>query len=90
MNRGRIIVIEGADASGKTSLGDRIHRVLGSAHRIHLRVHKRLPTWQYAAIRRAARFSCKGEHTILDRPLAKLKRNITTYSCLGRGSNIHF
>ena len=67
MNRGRIIVIEGADASGKTSLGDRIHRVLGSAHRIHLRVHKRLPTWQYSAIRRAARFSCKGDHTILDR-----------------------
>ncbi len=67
MSRGRIIVIEGADASGKTTLGDRLSKVLGKAHRIHLRVHKRLPMWQYAAIRRAIRFSERGEHTIIDR-----------------------
>jgi thymidylate kinase len=61
-----IILFEGADSSGKTTLARYFVKKHG-AHYIHGRVHKDAWKWHNAAIRRALRFRERGELTVIDR-----------------------
>lgn len=63
---GGILLFEGADSSGKTSLARYFVEKYG-AHYIHGRVHKDAWKWHNAAIRRALRFKEHGEFTVIDR-----------------------
>lgn len=65
MPRG-IILLEGADASGKTSLAQ-VFREQHAAHYIHGSLYRDPLKWHRAAIRRATRLSGAGNLVIIDR-----------------------
>lgn len=60
-----IIIIEGADAAGKTTLAKYLVEKHGARY-IHLGIHKDIWTWQLAALRLAVKWS-KKELVVVDR-----------------------
>lgn len=60
-------ILEGPDAVGKSMLAHAILRTYGHSHYIHLRRHRRLVAWQWAALRRARRLMWDGKACVIDR-----------------------
>src|SRR5258708_10796608 len=61
-----IIVLEGADQSGKTTLASHLVNVYG-AYYMHAKVWKQMLKWHSGIMRRAVRLSARGELVVLDR-----------------------
>jgi hypothetical protein len=64
--RGRIILLEGADGSGKTTLALDLKNRFG-ARVMHGRVWKKMGRWHAGIMRRAVRLAEAGELVVLDR-----------------------
>jgi len=60
-----IIIVEGADCTGKTTLTNLLRKKF-KARYMHLRIHKRMEIWHRATVRRAIRLA-KDELVVIDR-----------------------
>lgn len=64
-----VILLEGPDGSGKTTLANRLIKLFGGGTYIHLtyRFKDRMPDYHGAMLRKAIRLARKGELVIIDR-----------------------
>jgi len=63
----RIIILEGPDGVGKTTLAKKFKELYPNSYYIHLRVHNNMELWHTAAARLAVKMKEKGKLVILDR-----------------------
>ena len=63
----RIIILEGPDGVGKTTLAKKFKELYSESYYIHLRVHKNMELWHTAAARLAVKMKEKGKLVIIDR-----------------------
>ena len=63
----RIIILEGPDGVGKTTLAKKFKELYPDSYYIHLRVHNDMKLWHTAAARLAVKMKEKGKLVIIDR-----------------------
>ena len=64
---GKILVVEGPDGVGKTTLINRIKERYKDNFYMHLRVHKNMKLWHTATTRMAIKKQMRGKLVLLDR-----------------------
>ena len=62
----RIIILEGPDGVGKTTLAKKFKELYSESYYIHLRVHKNMELWHTAAARLAVKMKEKGKLSIFN------------------------
>ena len=62
-----IIIFDGPDGVGKTTLINHIKKANPNAYYMHLRVHKNMKLWHLATARLASRKKAEGKLVLLDR-----------------------
>lgn len=65
--RGKILIFDGPDGVGKTTLINYIKKKYNNSYYMHLRVHKNMKLWHTASARYAIRKKLEGKLVLLDR-----------------------
>ena len=65
--RGKILIFEGPDGVGKTTLINHIKKKFKNSYYMHLRVHKNMKLWHTASARLAIRKQLEGKLVLIDR-----------------------
>ena len=65
--RGKILIVEGPDGVGKTTLINKIKEKFKNNFYMHLRVHKNMKLWHTATTRLAIRKHLEGRLVLVDR-----------------------
>ena len=67
LTRGKILIVEGPDGVGKTTLINHIKKKNKNSFYMHLRVHKNMKLWHTASVRLAIKKQMQNRLVLIDR-----------------------